>query len=125
MRVKIAMFSVCAVLISGCGLKKFDCPYRDGVSCKSLSEVNEMVDRGESGKKCKKKRTVKEPFMKDQTLALGQTPSASLEPGDPVRIPEKMLRIWLAPYESQDGTFHQQTTLNTVVTPAYWVGSTR
>jgi hypothetical protein len=56
---------------------------------------------------------------------LGQTPSASLEPGDPVRIPEKMLRIWLAPYESQDGTFHQQTTLNTVVTPAYWVGSTR
>ena len=60
MIVKIGVLSICAVLITGCGLKKFDCPYTDGVSCKSLSEVNEMVDRGEQGKKlCKNKSKIK------------------------------------------------------------------
>ncbi len=118
---KIGLIFVGLMLITGCGLKKFDCPYTDGVSCKSLSEVNAMVDRGEQGTKSPKNNSkTKEDFMNTESLAF-TTDFTSIETKEPQRVPEKILRIWLAPYESVDGTFHQQTFLNTVVTPAHWV----
>ena len=122
MIVKIGVLCICAILITGCGMKKFDCPYTDGVSCKSLSEVNEMVDRGEQGKKSCKNKSVKEDFINDEQLALDRTLVVPMESREPQRIPEKIISIWLAPYESVDGTFHQQTFINTVVMPAHWVG---
>ena len=123
MIIKVALLWVCSILITGCGMKKFDCPYTDGVSCKSLSEVNEMVDRGEQGKKsCKNKSKVKEDFINKAQLDLDRTLVLPIDTREPQRIPEKIIGIWLAPYESVDGTFHQQTFINTVVMPAHWVG---
>lgn len=122
MIVKIGLCCVALMLITGCGLKKFDCPYTDGISCKSLSEVNAMVDRGEHGTKpSKNKSKIKEDFINQELLALDGTNIMSIEGQEPKRIPEKVLRIWLAPYESVEGTFHQQTFINTVVSPAHWV----
>jgi hypothetical protein len=121
MIVKIGVICVCTILMTGCGLKKFDCPYTDGVSCKSLSEVNEMVDRGEQGKKSKNK-SVKEDFMNKAQLDLDRALIVPIDTREPQRMPEKVIGIWLAPYESVDGTFHQQTFINTVVMPAHWVG---
>jgi conjugal transfer pilus assembly protein TraV len=122
MVIKVSLLCVCSILITGCGLKKFDCPYTDGVSCKSLTEVNQMVDRGEQGTKHSKSKTkVKEDFMNQETLGLDKTLEMPIESREPQRIPEKIVRIWLAPYESVDGTFHQQTFINTVVMPAHWV----
>lgn len=122
MTAKIGFICITFILLTGCGLKKFDCPYTDGVSCKSLSEVNAMVDRGEQGSQSSKNKIkkTKEDFINTQSLAF-KTDFTSLETKEPHRVPEKILRIWLAPYESVDGTFHQQTFLNTVVTPAHWM----
>src|ERR1700681_1061359 len=100
MIVKLGMVSICAILVSACGMKKFDCPYTDGVSCKSLSEVNEMVDRGEHGKRlCKKKTKVKENFINKEQSTLDRTLMMPIESKEPLRVPEKIVRIWLAPYE--------------------------
>lgn len=124
MGLKILMLGFCVICLSACGVKKFDCPYNDGTSCKSLSEVNEMVNRGEHGKKKneKNKSKIKENFFNINQSHLEQSIILPIDPKEPIRVPEKIVRIWLAPYESNDGTFHQQTFINTVVMPAQWMG---
>lgn len=122
MKIKIGVISICAVLVIGCGTKKFDCPYNDGVYCKSLSEVNEMVNRGEHGKNLKTSAKAKENFFNKGPLTSSQV-LIPIDTKEPIRVPEQVVRIWLAPYESQDGTFHQQTVINTVARPAHWVGA--
>jgi conjugal transfer pilus assembly protein TraV len=124
MWVKTLSISIFVMSMTGCGVKKFDCPYTDGVYCKSLREVNEMINNGERGKlPFKKKPKTQDAFFTPSKLAVNQTmPLGSSLESEPIRVPEKIVRIWLAPYESEEGIFHQETVINTVVAPAHWMG---
>jgi conjugal transfer pilus assembly protein TraV len=98
---------------------EFDCGVGKGVGCRSISQVNEMVNQGQVPLK------ETEESEEDTTINIEAMPS--LEPlaaqqGIKVkRIPEKTVRIWVAPHEAQDGSFVEESYVNLVIEPGRWV----
>lgn len=92
--------------LSGCTASlrgQFDCPGTPGVQCKSISEVNRMVD----------KEIIPEQKNLDKQI-LG-TNEKSLR-----RSKEEVLTVWVAPFEDEEGVFHEPGRLTAVVNPAKW-----
>lgn len=118
----------CGLLLSGCAKmnSKFDCPMKPGVMCESLDQVNAQVNQGTLGgtstsmtPTCKNCETQKNKDFGNFTTPY---PTIAMNPGDPVRYGETVLRIWMAPYEDKDGNYYQPTILYTVVKPGHWIG---
>jgi len=99
------------ISLAGCAHQKFDCPYTDGVRCKSLSEVDKEVSEGKLG------NNRSSPKKELQKLTFIPAPESAL------RSQEEVLRVWVAPYQSQDGTFHEEKVLHFVAKPAEWVNT--
>ena len=79
--------------ITGCTPHRetFDCAPGVGVGCKSISEVNHLIDNKEQ----------EEALSKGQGLQLQSTQSLStVSPG---------LRVWIAPYEDSNGYVHEES----------------
>jgi hypothetical protein len=94
-------------LLAGCvGNQKFDCPLSGGVQCKSLAEVDKHVDMPDNNKK----KAV-------QKLELKKAPDS------PLRTQEEVLSLWVAPYQTEDGTYHEEKMMHFVARPAEWVGA--
>ena len=112
---KIVALFLCTQL-SACAISKehFDCPHGKGVGCRSITQVNHMVNKGQLGKK-----PLDEPFQ-----------SASLPPAllpeklyDDVwvdRRPDRIIKIWFAPFQDEKGDLHEASTLHTVLKPGFW-----
>lgn len=121
---------VASSLLTGCaGLNsKFDCPMKPGVMCESLDKVNTQVDQGvlggSEGSDC--------PTCHAHSASASQVsvnpnfrtpyPMAAMNPGDPVRYGETVMRIWFAPFEDKDGNYHQPNIIYTVIKPGHWIG---
>lgn len=87
------MKKICLIILpilSGCAVygEQFDCGPGMGVSCKSLTAVNHMVEVGDL------------PLNAETPLVEGDT---SPKPDS--------LRIWMNGYEDATGNFHNATTL--------------
>ena len=105
-----------AMNITGCALisKEFDCKYDKGVGCKSITEVNQMVDsghfRGAVGKKSPPS------VMPSQ----GLDPIVLTDQGMIQRVQEEHLRVWIAPYQDEQGDFHEASLIHTIIKPGAW-----
>jgi len=108
-----------AGLIGGCTTmnSKFTCKTPDGVMCRSLDDVNSMVDRGELGQDYNK--------IDSHKNALNSTPMFShyFSLGKSLRSGESIMRIWTAPYEDTNGNYHDASVFYTVVKPGHWIGA--
>lgn len=82
---------------------QFDCSGTPGVQCKSISEVNRMVDKG----------IIPKNKSIDKTILA--TKGKSLR-----RSKEEVLTVWVAPFEDEEGVFHEPGRLTAVVNPAQW-----
>ena len=105
------------LILTGCaGINgKFDCPYKLGISCKSVSEVNDLVDLGKlPAKLVSKNKTVKTIVVNSTTTTVSEWRGAK-------RIPEKILTVWLAPFVDQAGNYHGGSFLTAVIQPAKWL----
>ncbi len=97
------------VFVVGCAnnTHKFDCKVGTGVGCKSITEVNTMVNKGFGAEK-----------------ALGDTIApvkiVASEKNAITRIKEEYLRVWLAPFQDSQGNLHSSSTIYTVLTPGAW-----
>jgi hypothetical protein len=102
----ITLFSL--LVLTGCS-QRFDCPYKDGVRCMRLSEVDKQISVGKLTSKNKTK------------------PLKTLEPQDlpdsPLRAPEQVLTVWIAPYQTMDGTYHEEKRMHFVARPAEWLNT--
>lgn len=89
------LFILSALLLSGCATynEHFDCEPGSGVGCKSLSEVNEMIDEG---------RLPLETHTKDEKSAA---------PLSHIKAP-KVLRVWVAGYTDEEGITHDPAFLS-------------
>ena len=105
--ISVLLFS----LLTGCSNHKFDCPYTDGVHCKSLSEVDQQVDNDQAGK---------EPSKKTPSLKKLEPKKV---PDSPLRTQEEVLSLWVAPYQTEDGTYHEEKLMHFVARPAEWAGA--
>lgn len=120
------------VTLSGCSTtsETFDCKAGQGVGCKSISEVNQLVDQGSHGSFSERDTTLARD--KQSILPLEPAPlSTSMISGDflPVersntltvhRMPEEYLRVWVAPFQDQQGNLHEGSVIHTVLKPGYW-----
>ena len=127
-----AFISLVGLSLSGCSTtsESFDCKAGHGVGCRSISEVNRMVDRGHLGSLAEsdvpltKDRQSKLPFepASPSTPVISTGPLPVEYPGNLVvhRMPEEYLRVWVAPYQDRYGNFHEGSVVHTVLKPGYW-----
>lgn len=103
-------------LLSGCSSlnSNFDCPKKPGVMCKSLDQVNTMVDQGEVGHPSETNFSAKETKASSLMVASNN---------ESMRTHDKVARIWIAPFEDSDGDYYQATTVYHVIQPGEWVNS--
>lgn len=104
----------------------FDCPNKAGVNCRSLDQINAMVDRGEihgrmedSGNRLASAR-IEQSDEHDEFQSFPSSPT--FIPGQPIRYGETVQRIWIAPYEDVEGNYHQDSVLYTIIKGGHWIG---
>lgn len=119
------IFIIIAILtLSGCAEKsRFDCPYGQGPSCLSMSEIDKNIkDNTNPNAKiitpCSKTSCGKKTGNKTAAnIALLPMP---LEAKPATRIPETVLQMWVSPYEANTGIYYQASYVNIIVKEAVW-----
>jgi len=106
--VKTAFAALLMVGVSGCAGhgETFDCAPGIGAQCKSISQVNEMVDHTSSQEKLE---------LEGQRSKLANVSSnvspIDLVSGTRVSHPswggKRTLKVWVAPFTDMDGNFHE------------------
>jgi conjugal transfer pilus assembly protein TraV len=137
---------VLAALMGGCGsfsgldgASSFTCKAPDGVSCTSVSGVyaNSVANNlpAPLSRPGDKHDTPSQPDNADTTNTVDKPASAKPLPsygaitplrqaaptsGDPVLSPPRILRIWLSPWEDQDGDLRDQSYLYVMWNRGEW-----
>ena len=112
---------ICGVS-TGCSTmnSSFDCPNKAGVQCKSLDQINGMVDDGQIQGRTQSDSKVNEPsgaeFQPYST-------TASYFTEEPLRYGEAVQRIWVAPFEDTEGNYHQDHFIYTIAKGGHWTES--
>lgn len=130
--IKYLIYVMLIFNLVGCSNTKFQCPNSSaGVKCMGLTDVSDKIKQGDydkygviDEKKKRKSQNGKTPGL-EVVVAEGykQPPAVNARHlRAPYRIPEKTLDIYLTPYVSEDGTYHQANHLYAVVIPAHWEG---
>jgi conjugal transfer pilus assembly protein TraV len=126
-------FNLCACSTTS---ETFDCPAGKGVGCKSISEINQMVDsntrvQGRPGEGYVERGVqpttpLSTPVISADTHVVDSPgvntlPEISLSDTMAVhRIQEEHLRVWIAPYQDTQGNLHEGSIVHTVLRPGSW-----
>ena len=88
---KNSLVLLALLCLMGCANQAFDCPYKEGIRCVRLSEVDRRIDQG----------TLIKPT---------ESPSLKIPPKtqEIPPAPEDTLSVWVAPYQSKEGILHEQ-----------------
>lgn len=98
---------VFAAALAGCSTTSdsFDCKEGKGLGCKSIGDVNQMVNQG----------------WGETATTINDQPTIVLTGDQSVqRIREEHLRVWVAPYQDDQGNLHESSTVHTVLKPGHW-----
>lgn len=104
------MKKVCLMLsvaLSGCSTysETFDCPAGQGVGCKSLSKVNQMVEKGELPHK-DPDDVISSDIIKARPVKTDQAAPVHLN-ADIMYASSKFNRIWFAGHKDIHGNYHE------------------
>jgi conjugal transfer pilus assembly protein TraV len=120
-----------SLLLTGCSSMNstFECKTNPTGVCASLSEVNERVNRGEIGRTSSQLKNSGKNTKSIDTPAIGltpypNTPASVSYPFKPQRQGDTVMRIWVAPYEDNDGYYHEASEVFAVTTPGRWIKPT-
>jgi conjugal transfer pilus assembly protein TraV len=105
--------TACTTMNSG-----FDCPNKAGVSCKSLDQINSMVDSGDIRGRTQMNSTAVTANVTENTVRFSSVRTAS----SPTRHGETVQRIWIVPYEDSEGNYHQDHFIHAVMNSGHWGG---
>ncbi len=121
---KLSITMLMIIQLTSCASyqEDFDCKAGSGVGCKSISEVNDMVNLGEPLGKLTDDISIDE--LKDSqkensfiTYNMKHTASA-----DKVyRAPEKTARIWINSFTDNKGDHIGETYVHTVIAAGKWI----
>lgn len=122
----ILMIMMSASLLSACTTNSsFDCPNKAGVNCRSLDQINAMVDSGEIHGRMQGSGNDSSLSMMNQLKERDEFQSfpnsSTFIPGQPIRYGETVQRIWIAPYEDMEGNYHQDSVLYAVMKGGHWI----
>ena len=102
-------------VLSGCGElnSQFTCPMKPGVTCRSLDQVNTMVDQGKLAEAKPNPAPSSDPLL---TVNV----SYSADNNEVTRSPESVMRLWIAPYQDSQGNYFSSTQIYHVIQPGHW-----
>lgn len=110
------------VFLAACTMNSsFDCPNTAGINCKSLGEIDRLVDSGQLQGRIPIEKT-KTTVLADKAEFESFPPSSTFIPGQPIRYGETVQRIWIAPYEDSEGNYHQDSLMYSIVKGGHWIG---
>lgn len=123
-RIFSGLFMMVGLSLGGCSTAlngEFDCHAPVGVACRSLGDVDEMINEGHFDKNAAKHRVSmsRHQAIGGQRLVHYTTDIHAL--GHPLRHHEGVIRVWIAPFEDDIGNYHTPNYVYTVVTPGFWI----
>jgi len=114
-------------LLNGCSTtsETFDCKEGKGVGCKSIVQVNKMIDEGLLSNEMSEgisSSVHAMPVITTASLARDKAIPALGENGEMVvhRVSEEYLRVWMAPFQDAYGDLHEGTVVHTILKPGFW-----
>lgn len=124
---------IVTLFMTGCAEMNsdFSCPMTNGMQCKRIDTVNDMVDQGAID------TTGMDATHASAGAPTHYTPDANVKadkiiqpypndgeaiPGQPLRYGESVMRLWIAPYEDKDDNYHAPSLVYTVVQSGHWTG---
>jgi conjugal transfer pilus assembly protein TraV len=115
---KVIISIILVFVLIGCSPmnSKFDCPNKPGINCRSLGQVNEMVDRGIIGRDI----TTKSIRVTSFYPAYYRNKNNFSNSGSFLRSGEQVMRIWIAAYQDIHNNYHNESTLYTVIHKNTW-----
>ena len=131
------LWAFMASILSGCTAynESFDCPVGKGLGCHSITEVKKKLNQGtidmpettteaaaRLGRGVPLHPSVVSTVNNQGTDSEGDN-SFSFIDSNGVRVErtrEKPLRVWIAPYQDQEGNFHEASVVHTIVRGGYW-----
>jgi hypothetical protein len=100
---------------AGCASEsRFDCPYSKGPSCMSMDKIDTMIKGNNSESSTNARENIGELAMNDE-LAINSPHTINA-----VRVPEKVMQLWVAPYESESGIYYHSAYINVIVRDPFW-----
>lgn len=116
-----------ALMLSACSTtsETFDCPAGKGVGCKSISTVNKMVEQGKLSNNDEPGsiQAVSPVFAPNNLVSETSADRQEIVLSDQTtvnRIKEEHLRVWVAPFQDDQGNLHEGSVVHTVIRPGYW-----
>ena len=101
-------------LLTGCAESRFDCPYSGGKSCMSMDKIDVMIKGSNPEGAVRERENMGKLAMNEPgSMAAPRTSNA-------VRIPEEVMQLWVAPYESESGIYYHSSFVNVIVREPYW-----
>ena len=94
---------------------QYQCKPGRGVPCKSMSEINDMIDN--NALPTAKPKSVKH---KKVAVTLKEGATAPRITKKVIRVPEETMRVYIKAYEDEAGRYHHDSEMNLVVKQAYW-----
>lgn len=115
----------CAALTGLDGSTSFGCKVPDGVRCESVSTVHRKVTGGHmpgTARDAGQDIDLEQPALRYAAAsdAAAGVPAAGRQEALLLR-PERVLRVWLAPFEDQDGDLHEARYVYLRVGRGEWV----
>jgi len=140
---QLCCLMISILIVAGCSTgmnSDFSCPLRSGSGCQSLDQINDAVNSGQinnNGAGMALAISNQPNDYWDDQPAYVASPQAqpivtptqttntftAIKPGDPIRVPETVQRIWIGPFVDADGDYHQPFIKYSVVKPGQWIGS--
>jgi type IV conjugative transfer system lipoprotein TraV len=114
---KIALLLLCLNLTACSARHQFDCPYKEGARCLSVGEIDSKIDAGEIGHQPTQKK--RKPLLSSQTK---EDLLTTLSSRSPLRTEETVLTLWVAPFYTGDGVYHDAHRLHFVARESSWKG---
>jgi conjugal transfer pilus assembly protein TraV len=109
------------LLLSACAVSKehFDCAHGKGVGCQSITEVNDMVDRGLLAAGHAKNQGATPEAMLSHSVEISSE-QMRLDFLSVDRVADAPLKIWFAPFMDAEGNFHEASVIHTVLKSGFW-----
>lgn len=128
--VKLTLLTATVLFLNGCsymgiGQGDFSCPGGiDGVRCMSARQVYQATESsdyvkvaGENDKRNERRAVVQ---LHSNQAKSSQMAVPSIEQPVPIRTQAKVMRIWMAPWEDDDGDLHADGYLYTEIESRRW-----
>jgi len=119
--IKLVFIIIISISLVSCASlnSSFDCPNCAGVMCKSIDQINGMVDSGQIRGRTQTPCCQASSDTEFQPYAV----TSGFYPGSPLRYGETVQRIWIAPFEDTEKNYHQDSYMYAIIKDGHWIGS--